>query len=70
MAQIEIRTTDTEWAASRPAGRDGRTVADVQITGERTTGTGTRMVFYTFIGEPPSDVTAYGFAPTAWVVQR
>jgi len=67
-AKVEIRTSDATWAASRPAGRDGRVVADVTITGRRVTNTGTEMVFYTFIGEHPDDVTPHGFAPVEWVV--
>lgn len=68
-ARIEIRTSDIEWAATRPAGRDGRVIANVTITDEHTIGyTGKRMVTYTYIGEHPADVTAHGFAPVDWIV--
>lgn len=67
--RVEIRTTDSEWAAAHGTpGRDGRVTVDATELGRTVIGTTGREMVTFCLDRPPSDwPNTHGFAPIEWV---
>ena len=65
--KIEIRTTDTDWQARHPQGRDGRHIVNVDKA-ERLTFAGVPMVRFHLDDLPRDFLNANVQVPAVWVV--